>query len=46
MAVGFSEGVGVGRLTLVAARELGEMIEGGTGSVGRIVVAMDMKGLD
>ena len=46
VAVGFGERVGVGRLNLVAARELGEMIEGGTGSIGRIVVAMDIKGLD
>ena len=46
MAVGFGKGVGVGGVNLIAARELGEMIKGGTGVVGRIVVAMDVKGLD
>lgn len=46
MAVGFGEGVWVGKVDLIAARELGEMIEGGTGVVGGIVVPMDVKGLD
>ena len=46
MAVGFGEGVGVGKVYLIAARELGEMVEWGTGWDGGIVVLMDVKGLD
>ena len=46
MAAGFCEGVGVGKVDLIAARELGEMIDGGTGVVGGVVVPMDVKGLD
>ena len=46
MAVGFGEGVGVGKGNLIAARELGEMIERGTGLAVRSVVAMNVKGLD